>query len=175
MRGRMQRSRRVLGPRRCRLTFWSQQRAPPYDFAFQPVGLRRGDENSLIGDGPPKGARRRARSSLRATRAASGADLSQPNVGELSLKLRAEARVFFLESLARACVLQKRSFWLKTAHAAARSGGTAWAPGALRWGCRVHTHRAHCRRESHHKNNNQIQTRIKSTRVTQVPRQTSYG
>ena len=68
---------------------------PPYDFAFQPVGLRRGDENSLIGDGPPKGARRRARSSLRATRAASGADLSQPNVGELSLKLRAEARVSF--------------------------------------------------------------------------------
>ena len=43
--------------------------APPYDFAFQPVGLRRGDANSLIGDGPPKGARRRARSSLRATRA----------------------------------------------------------------------------------------------------------
>ena len=59
------------------------------------MGLRRGDENSLIGDGPPKGALRRARSSLRATRAASGADLSQPNVGELSLKLRAEARVSF--------------------------------------------------------------------------------
>ena len=65
------------------------------------------------------------------------------------LPLRAEARAFFLEALARACALQKRWFWPKTAHAADRSGGTAWAPGALRWGCRVYTHGAHCRRESH--------------------------
>ena len=68
---------------------------PAYIFAFQRVGLRRGDENSLIGDGPPKGARRRERSLTRAQRAASGADLSQPNVGELSLKLRTEARASF--------------------------------------------------------------------------------
>ena len=78
---------------------------PPYSFAFPRVGLRRGDENSLIGDGPPKGARRRTRSLLRAKRAAGGADLSQPNVGELSLKLRAEARTSlddFLRSSAAA-------------------------------------------------------------------------
>ena len=68
---------------------------PAYTFAFQRVGLRRGDENSLIRDGPPKGARRRARSLTRAQRAASGADLSQPNVGKLSLKLRDEARASF--------------------------------------------------------------------------------
>ena len=29
-----------------------QAAGPPYDFAFQRNGLRRGDENSLIGDGP---------------------------------------------------------------------------------------------------------------------------
>ena len=32
---------------------------PPYSFAFQRVGLRRGDESSLIGDGPPKSTTRR--------------------------------------------------------------------------------------------------------------------
>ena len=83
---------------------------PPYSFAFQRVGLRRGDENSLIGDGPPKSTtRRRARSLTREKRAASGADLSQPNVGELSLKLRAEARASldeFLRSSATALTFQ---------------------------------------------------------------------
>ena len=55
---------------------------PPYVVhRYTRPGLRRGDEDSLIGDGPPKGgARLRARSLTRARRAALGTDLSKGNV-----------------------------------------------------------------------------------------------
>ncbi len=70
---------------------------PPYVVhRYTRPGLRRGDEDSLIGDGPPKGgARVRARSLTRARRAALGTDLSKGNVGEISLQLRNEARADF--------------------------------------------------------------------------------
>ena len=71
---------------------------PPYDAGrrFTPPGLRRGDEDSLIGDGPPKGtARQRARSLTRARRAEKGTDLSTGNIGEILLKLRNATRADF--------------------------------------------------------------------------------
>ena len=74
---------------------------PPYVVhRYTRPGLRRGDEDSLIGDGPPKGgARLRARSLTWARRAALGTDLSKGNVGEISLQLRNEARADFSEFL----------------------------------------------------------------------------
>ena len=70
---------------------------PPYaGRRFTSLGLRRGDEDSLIGDGPPKGtARQRACSLTRARRAEQGTDLSTGNIGEISLKLRKAARADF--------------------------------------------------------------------------------
>ena len=74
---------------------------PPYVVhRYTRPGLRRGDEDSLIGDGPPKGgARLRARSLTRARRAELGADLSKSNVGEISPQLRTVARAAFSEFL----------------------------------------------------------------------------
>ena len=74
---------------------------PPYaGRRFTSLGLRRGDEDSLIGDGPPKGtARQRARSLTRARRAEQGTDLSTGNIGEISLKFRNAARADFVEFL----------------------------------------------------------------------------
>ena len=68
------------------------------DFAFTAIGLRRGDPNALIGDGPPKRARTRARArsacaEVRARRAAT--PLAVPYVGEETAALRRKAEIAF--------------------------------------------------------------------------------
>ena len=97
---------------------------PPYDAGrrFTPPGLRRGDEDSLIGDGPPKGtARQRARSLTRARRAEKGTDLSTGNIGEISLKLRNAARADFddfLRTSKAKCTYEAVMQWLDPDRAA---------------------------------------------------------
>ena len=73
---------------------------PPYVVhRYARLGLRRGDEDWITGDVPPKGgACLRARSPTRA-RAELRTDWSKGNVGEISLQLRTEARVAFSEFL----------------------------------------------------------------------------
>ena len=96
---------------------------PPYaGRRFTSLGLRRGDEDSLIGDGPPKGtARQRARSLTRARRAEKGTDLSTGNIGELSLKLRNAARAdfdYFLCTSDAKCLYEAFMQWLDPDRAA---------------------------------------------------------
>ena len=74
---------------------------PPYVVhRYTRPGLRGEDEDSLIGDGPPKGgARLLARSLTRARRAGLGTDLSKSNFAEISMLLRTEVRAAFSEFL----------------------------------------------------------------------------